>query len=227
MTNSLKLLLSAATLALVAACSNAEGPKASEAPAEVATANFEEKAEKVVDYAAAESGAYMSEATHRYISFSYDHQGYSQPVLRWRDWTSELNWDAANPANSSVSVSIDVAAIDSGVDIYDDHLRSDQWFDAAQFPTISFESTALNKVTPTTGTVDGNLTIKGITKPVTLDVVLNKTGFDERNNVHKIGLSATTKVLRSDFDLGAYVPFVGDEVSIVISAEYIKPAAAE
>lgn len=172
----------------------------------------------------APSGEYETDPKHRYISFSYLHQGLSRPVLRWGDWDATLDWDADNPENSSVAVTIDVNAVDSGVDEFNDHLRSADFFDVANHPEITFVSTGVEQTGEGEGRITGDLTIKGITKAVTLNAVYNASVDDARNNRHKIGFSATTSVKRSDFDVDAYVPFVGDDVDIVIEAEFVKPS---
>ena len=176
---------------------------------------------EVADLSAAIAGQYDIEKTHAYITFSYVHQGYSKPLLRWRNWDSQLNWNPENPEESSVSVEIQVADIDSGVDIFDDHLRSDSWFDAAAHPTITFQSTSLSGKSGNTGTMTGDLTIKDITKPVTLDVTFNKAGFSQRSNSYKLGFSATGQVKRSDWGLGNYAPSVSDTVDLIIETEYV------
>ncbi|MEM8771066.1 MAG: YceI family protein [Pseudomonadota bacterium] len=173
------------------------------------------------------SGVYEVDQTHRYIAFDYLHQGYSRPVLRWRDWDATLNWDAADPTKSSVEVTIDANSIDSGVDVFDGHLRGEQFFDVENHPTITFASTSLEKTGETTGKMTGDLTIKGVTKPVTLDVTLNRAAFEQRGNVYKIGFSAEGVVKRSDFGVDAYTPFVGDEVNLNIQTEFEMPASQE
>jgi len=172
----------------------------------------------------ATSGVYSVEPGHRYITFSYSHGGYSHPLLRWRAWEGELDWNAENPAASSVSVTIDASSIDTGVDEFDGHLQDDRFFDVANHPQITFVSTALEKTSDSTGTMIGDLTIKGITKPVELDVVFNKDGLDERQSLYKLGFSAKASVNRSEFGMGLAVPFVSDEVDIVIEAEFVMPA---
>lgn len=172
----------------------------------------------------APSGEYTSEDTHRYITFSYWHQGLSRPHVRWRDWDATLSWDADNPANSSVSVVIDATSVDTGVDIFDEHIQGDNFFDTENHPEITFVSTGAEQIEEGEGEITGDLTIKGVTKPVTLSVVYNTSVDDTRNSLHKIGFSATASVKRSDFDMGAYVPMVGDDIDIVIEAEFMKPA---
>lgn len=169
------------------------------------------------------SGVYEDDEKHRYITFTYSHFGFSNPYLRWRDWDATLNWDEDAPENSTINVVIDAASIDSGVDVFDGHLKGENFFDVSNHPEITFVSTGVEKTGENSGTVTGDLTIKGITKPVTLDVQLNNASFDERRNQYKIGFSATAQVKRSDFDVDAYAPGVSDEVDIIIEAEFIKP----
>lgn len=185
-----------------------------------ATDKSQARDDEAIDLSVAPSGKYITDPKHRYIAFSYLHQGYSRPQLRWRDWRGELDWNAKTPEESSVMVTIDARSIDSGVDEFDEHLRSADFFDVANHPTITFESTSVERTGPNTGKVTGNLAIKGIVKPVTLDVVLNRAGSDPQSNQPKLGFSARGEVNRSDFDLDQYVPFVGDKVTLVIETEF-------
>lgn len=183
-------------------------------------------AQAAVDFKAAKSGAYTPDANHRHILFSYLHQGYSTSYVRWRDWTGTLIWNADKPEKSSVTITINADKVDSGVDIFDGHLRGEMFFDTAKHPTISFASTSLKKTAANSGVMMGDLTIKGVKKPVTLDVVINKAGFEQRGNLYKLGFSARGKVKRSDWGLDTAIPFVGDDVAIIIEAEFQQPAAA-
>ena len=150
--------------------------------------------------------------------------GYSNPWLRWRDWDAILEWNAEDPSASSISVVIDTASIDSGVDVFDGHLKSDLFFDVENHSQITFASTGLAAIDDKTGTMTGDLTIMDVTKPVTLDVVFNNAGFSERDGIYKLGFSAKTSVNRSDFGLDYAVPYVSDKVDITIEAEFIMPA---
>lgn len=208
-------LIPAAAALTLAAC----GQATSDAGAAQAASAETPAAEAPIEFDAP-SGAYTSESGHRYITFSYWHQGYSKPWIRWHSWDGVLNWDADNPENSSVSVTIDATSIDTGVDKFDAHMNSEDLFDTATHPQITFESTDVAQTGPNTGTMTGELTIKGVTKPATLDVRFNKGAHEERGGVYKLGFSASTSVNRSEFDLGYAVPIVGDEVDIVIEAEF-------
>ncbi len=172
---------------------------------------------------AAVSGTYQADPGHRYITFSYLHVGYSRPALRWNDWQATLEWDADDPSASSISVVIDATSIDSGVDEFDGHLNGDRFFDTANHPEITFVSTKLTKTGDNTGVMTGDLTIKGISKPVDLNVTLNRAAKDDFFKANKIGFSAVGTVKRSDYGMNYAIPAVGDEVEINIQAEFNKP----
>lgn len=171
----------------------------------------------------APTGQYVADQTHRYITFSYSHLGFSNPYVRWRDWDATLDWNAEDPEKSSVSVTIDAASVDTGVDVFDGHMKGDTFFDVANHPEITFVSTEIKRTDDFTGTITGDLTIKGNTLPVTLETTFNKGDFVQRSNLHKLGFSAKTTVKRSDFGVDAFAPAVSDEVEIVIEVEFDKP----
>lgn len=166
------------------------------------------------------SGTYMLDPNHGYVTFSYSHLGFSNPQLRFGTVHAEIELNADEPTSSGISVSIPVDSIDSGVEVFDGHLRGDRWFNAAEFADITFVSTELTQTDEGTGTLTGDLTIKGITKPVTLDVELIAAGEHPAHKKDTVGVNATGMVLRSDFDLGAFAPAVSDEVTIAISGEF-------
>lgn len=174
-----------------------------------------------VDIGTAPSGTYVAEATHAYIAFSYSHQGYSNPILRWKKFDANLELDSANPEKSKLMVTIPTDAIDSGVPKFDEHLVSADFFDAANHPTITFESTNMEQIYTGTGRVTGDLTIKGVTKPVTLDVTLNKVGKHFRNGKDMFGISAIGNLKRSEHGVDKYAP-MGDDVKLMIEVEFQK-----
>lgn len=173
-----------------------------------------------VDISAAPSGIYKSEQGHAYIAFSYDHNGYSKPILRWGKMDATINLDSENPENSTLAVSIPVNSIDSGVEVFDGHLVSESFFDAANHPVITFNSTSMDQAATGTGRVIGDLTIKGVTKPVTLRATLNKVG-KSRSGVDIFGISARGKVKRADFGVDSYLP-VAEDINIMIEVEFQK-----
>ena len=174
------------------------------------------------DIADAVPGTYVIEPTHAYISMKYNHLGFSTPILGFTKFDGTLNVDPENLDDISLTVNIDPASIDSRVDVFDGHLKGEKFFNVAEYPEITFVSTAAMPESSGHGKIAGNLTIKGITKPVVLDVILNKAGKNPISQKDTIGISATTTLKRSEWDLGLYAPNVSDEVDIVISTEFIK-----
>lgn len=169
------------------------------------------------------AGTYKMDVTHGYVTFSYSHFGLSNPQISFKNVDANITLDAENPTASAVNVTIAANSIDSDVAIFNEHLNSENWFDTAKFPEITFVSTALTQGDDHhTGTLTGNLTVKGITKPVTLDVTLLGAMEHPLSKKDTLGINATTTVLRSDFDLGAYAPAVSDEITIRISGEFNK-----
>lgn len=165
------------------------------------------------------SGAYTLDKNHGYISFSYSHFGYSNPQVGFRSFTVDLQLDANQLENSKVNVSIDANSIDSRVDEFNEHLRGEKLLDTAKFPTMTFTSTGVRVTGADTLQVTGDLTIKGVTKSVILDTRINKAAEHPMKKTPIIGVSASTKINRSEFDAGYVVPAVSDEVTITIETE--------
>ena len=169
------------------------------------------------------SGTYELEDTHGYITFSYSHLGFSTPHVGFNSFEVTLEANAEDPTKSSVSVTIDAASIDSRVDEFDKHLRGADYFDTANHPEITFQSTAITSTSDNTFDVTGDLTIKRITKPITLNATINKADNHPMRRVPTIGLSASGTVSRTEMGLGKFVPAVGDEITLFITVEMIKP----
>ena len=165
------------------------------------------------------SGKYRIDDHHAYISFTYSHIGYSTPHVGFRKFDASLTLDSANPENSSIEVVIDTTSVDSRVEEFNGHLRGSNFFDTDNYPQATFRSTAIKAKGDGKFDVTGDLTIKGVTKSVTLDATLNKAAMHPMRNVPTVGFSAETKVLRSEFGMDRAVPAVGDEVTIYITVE--------
>lgn len=174
------------------------------------------------DLSTAPAGNYVMDKSHAYITFSYSHMGFSTPHVGFTSFDTVFNLDSANVENSSVSVTIDAESIDSRVEEFDGHLTSPDFFNTAEHPRITFESTSIAPAGGDNYDITGNLTIKGITKPVTLATTINKVGNHPMKGVPTIGISGEAKVNRSEFDLGRFVPNVGDEVTIQVTGEFSK-----
>ena len=169
--------------------------------------------------ASAEAVTYDIDPSHTVVLATWNHVGYSNPSANFGGATGTITYDAQAPENSSVKVTLPLSGLDSFVAKLDEHLRGSDFFDAAKFPEATFASTSVRAVGENRFEVAGTLTIKGISKPVVLDVVLNKAGPHPMGNVPTIGFDATATVKRSDFDLAMGVPMVSDEVSLRITTE--------
>lgn len=159
------------------------------------------------------------EPTHTAVTFQWTHFGYSHPTGKFMNADGSVTLDQAKPANSHVEVSFAIDGINTGVAKLDEHLKSPDFFDAAQFPTATFKSTKVKVTGKNTAKVTGDLTIHGVTKPVTLDVTLNKNAVNPMFNKTVVGFSAKGKIKRSDFGMGKYVPAVSDDIDLSIEVE--------
>lgn len=173
------------------------------------------------------SGNYGLDKTHAYITFEYSHLGFSNPHIGFKDFDANLILDSTNPENSSLDVTIDPASVYSRVEKFDGHLKGDKFFDVANYPTISFKSSSIEVVAADKLAVSGELSIKGISKTVVLDTTINKAANHPMRKVPTIGASAMTKLNRSEWGLGEYVPNVGDEVTIYLEVEMPQAEAAQ
>lgn len=170
--------------------------------------------------AAKAADTYSFDKSHTHILFYVSHFGFSTTQGEFLDFDGTLLLDPEDPANSTVSVTIDAASIDTGYAERDEHLRTADFFDVEQFPVISFESRDVEMTGDDTAIVTGDLTILGETREVQLDVKLNGMGpHPFREGVSVAGFDATATILRSDFGMSYGVPAVGDEVEIRITTE--------
>ncbi|MEL7023336.1 MAG: YceI family protein [Pseudomonadota bacterium] len=168
------------------------------------------------------AGEYKLEKTHAYLTFSYLHLGFSRPVVGFSDFDVSLNLDQSDVSASALSVAVNPASVDTGVPKFDDHLKSDDFFDVANHTDISFKATSIEMTGESTLQITGDLTMKGITKPITLDATINKAANHPMRKTPTIGISASGQLKRSDWDLGRYAPNVGDDVSLNIQVELVK-----
>lgn len=162
--------------------------------------------------------SYKLEPNHTEVVFSWTHFGFSHPSGKFMNAVGTLNLDEKAPQASSVDVSFAIDGLNTGVAKLDEHLKTPMFFDAAKFPTATFKSTKVVITGKDTADVTGNLTIHGVTKPITLAVKLNKIGLNMQQT-KTAGISATGHLKRSDFGIGAYVPAVSDDIDLVITAE--------
>lgn len=170
-------------------------------------------------YAIAAPVDYQIDPGHTATVFSWTHFGFSNPSANFSDIQGTIHVDEKNPANSSVDVTIPVKSINSNVAALDKEFLTDKWFDAAKYPNITFKSTKVVMQGKNNFSVLGNLTVKGVTKPVTLKATLNGKGEHPMAKKQAVGFNATTSFKRSDFGIAQYIPSVSDEIKVNITTE--------
>lgn len=171
------------------------------------------------DFSAIPSGNYSEDPTHSYITLTYSHLGLSNPKLQFDEFDIDLALDKDDPTQSTVSVTIQVDSLQAGSDIFYEHLSGGDFFDMSNYPTITFNSTSVEEERDGTFKVDGELTIKGETKPMSMSVTINNAMMHPMQGKPVIGLDASGMLLRSEFGMGKYTPHVGDEVTLSVTSE--------
>lgn len=168
---------------------------------------------------------YKIDPTHTATVFTWNHFGFSTPSANFSDIQGTISVDNAKPADSSVNVTIPLSSLNTNVKALDEHLKNPDFFDAEKYPNITFKSTKVQALGKNKYKITGNLTVKDVTKPVVLDAVLNKQGEHPMTKAQSIGFNATTSFNRSAFGVGAYVPNVGDKITVNITTEASIPAS--
>lgn len=215
----MRFVLAAAAALTLAACNQpAETPATTEAPPVEVNAP---------------SGEYAIDPHHTTVTIRAQHFGLAHYTLRFNTVSGTLNFNAENPAQSTITATVDVTSLDtpySGNRDFDAELQNSSWLDSASFATATFTSTGVEQTGPNTARVTGDLTIKGQTHPATFDVT-----YDGSHSPHpmgmqvsSIGFSARTTIQRSQFGVNELIPRasndgVSDAVEIIIEAEFQRP----
>ncbi len=174
------------------------------------------------DPSAVQAGAYKLETSHARVVFSLSHMGFSTWYGDLPGATGSLSLDPKTPATAQLDVTIPVANVVTTNAKVDEELKSKGWFDAATYPTITFHSTSVTVTGPTTANVTGDLTFHGVTKPITLDATFKASGTNMLTRAFTIGFEVRGKLKRSDYGVRTYVPLIGDDVDLMISAPFEK-----
>jgi polyisoprenoid-binding protein YceI len=166
------------------------------------------------------SGAYRLDSAHGKITWSLGHLGFSTYYGQITDVVAEATLDAKAPQASRISVTIGTPSITGLNDKLDAHLKSPDFFDTQKFPTATFVSTSVEPTSPTTARVNGTLTLKGVTKPVSFDATFNQAGLHPVDKLYTVGFDGRAVIKRSEFGITAYLPMVGDEVTLRLEGEF-------
>lgn len=169
--------------------------------------------------------SYEFEPGHTEVRFYWNHAGVSEQSGEWSGVSGTVDFDKDSPEATAASVTIAADSIDTGVEALDTHLKGADFFEVETYPEITFVSTGFRQTGADTGQLTGDLTIKDVTKPVTLDVEVEHMGehplggFNEFYQGEWLGMSASTVINRSDFDVGLYAPMNSDAIRIEITSE--------
>lgn len=172
------------------------------------------------DPKAVKAGTYKVDAYHTQVVFGLSHFGFTNFNGTFSDATGTLQYDPAKPAGAKLAISIPVESVLTPVPKLTAELKDADWFDAAKFPTATFTSTNVTPSGKNTATITGNLTLHGITKPVTLKARFIGAGTNPINKAYTIGFEATGIIKRADFGVNKYVPMVADAVNLTINGAF-------
>ena len=168
------------------------------------------------------AGAYKLDSAHGKITWSVDHMGFSTYVGQFVNVQADLTIDPANPSASSLTATIPLTEVASNSDGLDRHLQTPDFFDTANHPTATFvsRSVTIDADDPTEATVVGDLTLRGVTRPVTMEVEFNQAG-PSMGNTYKAGFDGEATIKRSEFGITYGVPMgLGDDVKLHIEGEF-------
>jgi polyisoprenoid-binding protein YceI len=164
---------------------------------------------------------YVIDGKHTLPRFSYNHHGYSTQLSRFDKASGKITIDRV-AKTGAVDIKIDTTSVSTGSPLFNEHIQGEDFLDTAKYPVATFTSNKVKFDGDKVSSIDGTLTLKGISKPVTLTVTSFLCKPHPMVKKDACGADATTIVKRSDFNMGKYVPYVGDEVTITIPVEAIK-----
>jgi polyisoprenoid-binding protein YceI len=196
------LCLSAAVLAASSLFSFADAPAFSRDPAGV------------------QAGTYAVEPVHTRVLFSVSHMGFSNWYGDFTGASGSLTLDPAAPAKSALEIHVPVASVSTTNTKLDGELKDDKWLDAGKFPEMVFKSDKVTTTGKDTADVEGQLTLHGVTRPLTLHATFNGAGVNMMDKHYTVGFDAKGRIKRSDFGVTTYVPLIGDDVDLILSAAF-------
>ena len=171
--------------------------------------------------AAHAADSYTADPPHTYALFSVSHFGFSTMHGRFDKTSGKVTLDRA-AKNGTVDITIEAASISTGFDKRNEHLKSPDFFNVAEFPTITYKSNSIKFNGDVPVSVAGNMTLLGVTKPVTLAIDAFKCGPNPMSKKEECGAAATAQIKRSDFGMKTFLPGVGDDITLEIEIEAYK-----
>lgn len=167
---------------------------------------------------------YVIDNSHTYPHFTYNHLGFSNQTHKFDQTSGKVVIDRVAKTGSA-DVTIAATSVNTGSALFDEHIQAADYFDTAKYPTITFKSNSMQFKGDAPASLSGDLTIKGVTRPVTLTVTHFKCQPHPMLKVEACGANATTQIKRSDFNMGKNAPYVSDEVTLTLAIEAVKEQA--
>ncbi len=167
-------------------------------------------------------GIYKVEPTHTRVLFAVSHMGFTTWYGNFTGVSGTLTLDPKHPGTTSFDIIIPANSVSTTNTKLDEELNSPKWFDTAKYPSIEFKSAHVTRTGHNTALVTGALSFHGVTRPETLSVTFNASGINPISKQYTVGFNATGELKRSDFNQTTYVPLIGDEVSLTISAAFVQ-----
>jgi len=168
------------------------------------------------------AGTFKIEPSHTRILFAVSHMGFTSWYGEFTGASGTLTLDPTKLSATSFDIIVPADTITTTNTTLDGELKSPKWFDVAKYPTIEFKSGTVVRTGTNTASVTGELTFHGVTRPETLQVTFNAAGINELTNQYTAGFNATGVLKRSEFNQSTYIPLIGDDVSLTISAAFVK-----
>jgi polyisoprenoid-binding protein YceI len=162
---------------------------------------------------------YTIDPDHTHVAFKIDHVGFSHVLGVFASVAGTLSFDPAKIESSKLNVTIQAESLNTISAQRDSDIKGADWLDTAEFSTITYVGKTFTKTDETHGTITGDLTVRGVSKPVTLNVTLNKAGVHPMSKDEAVGFDATATFKRSDFGIKTYLPYIGDDLTVDISTE--------
>lgn len=178
------------------------------------------------DPANVRSGSYVLDPAHGKITWSVDHMGFSTYVGQFTDVSANLDLNVRHPSASRLDATVKMDSVGTFSDGLDKHLKTADFFDTAKFPNASFRATNIRLVDRDTAKITGNLTLRGVTRPIEIEADFNQAGINPVDKQYSLGFDGEAKIKRSDFGIAYGLPVLGDDVTLHLEAEFkLKPRA--
>ena len=179
-------------------------------------------AQSTTNPAEVQAGSFAVDPYHSQVGFTLSHMGFSNFTGRLSNVTGTLTLAGGDHSASKLSVTVPASSFSTPVDKLNEELVSADWFDAQKFPAITFTSTKVTSTGPNSATITGDLTLHGVTKPITLTAHFVGAGTNPLSKKYTVGFDATGTVKRSEFGVTKYVPFISDEVELTLHGAFEK-----